>query len=158
MSMESQECDGRMITEKSAGAVVYRNVGDGARLYLLLQPAPGKPWGFPKGKLDPGETDAEAARREIAEEAGLTELTVDPDFRHVVHYFYHRGRVTVKKDVVYFLARVDTDEIHISWEHVAYRWVALEDAWDLVSFENTRDTLRKADDHLSGDGCHATRA
>lgn len=36
-------------------------------------------WLFPKGKLDEGETDEEAARREIEEETGLTDLELIDD-------------------------------------------------------------------------------
>jgi 8-oxo-dGTP pyrophosphatase MutT (NUDIX family) len=141
-----------MAVEKSAGAVVYRKTEDGKVMYLLLQPAPGKPWGFPKGKIDAGETERQAAVREISEEAGLPPVTLDPTFRHVVHYTYRRGRQMVKKDVVYFLARTDTAEIRISWEHVAFRWAALADALTLVAYDNARDTLRAADAFLHGTG------
>ena len=138
-----------MATEKSAGAVVYRVTEDGNLLYLFLQAAPGKPWGFPKGKVDEDETNEQAARREITEEAGLRHVDFDPDFQHVVHYVYRRGRSLVKKDVVYFLARADTAMVHISWEHVAYQWATLEDGLQLVIYENARETLRKAHEHLT---------
>lgn len=133
-----------MAVEKSAGAVVYRVTEDGNLLFLLLQPAPGKPWGFPKGKLDSGENEEQAARREIWEESGLAEVELDPGFLHVVHYVYRRGRVLIKKDVTYFLARVYTAEVKISWEHVQYRWATLEEARTLVIYENARATLDQA--------------
>ena len=117
-------------------------------LFLLLQPAPGKPWGFPKGKLDVGETEEQAARREIAEESGLTDITLDVDFQLIIHYTYRRGRSVIKKEVTYYIARTATAAVHISWEHVAYQWVTLENALDLVSYENARDALRKAYAHL----------
>jgi len=137
-----------MVKEQSAGAIVYRITEDGRVVYLLLQAAIGKPWGFPKGKLDEGETDEAAARREIAEEAGLEHVILDDDFRHVVHYNYRRGRVLVKKEVIYFLARINSLEVHLSWEHVAFLWVSLHEALDLVHYENARELLRKAHRHL----------
>jgi 8-oxo-dGTP pyrophosphatase MutT (NUDIX family) len=138
-----------MATEKSAGAVVYRLREDGQVLFLLLQPAPGKPWGFPKGKLDAGETEEEAARREIAEESGLTRISLDLDFRLVIRYNYRRGHTLIRKDVVYFIARALTDQIHISWEHVAYRWVTMQQALELVHYENAQDTLHRANEYLT---------
>ena len=140
-----------MAKERSAGAVVYRITEDGSLLYLLLQPAEGKPWGFPKGKLDAGESDEVAARREIGEEAGLLDLAFDRGFRHVVHYVYHRGRAMIKKDVVYFLARAHTAHIRISWEHVKFRWSTLEDAMQLLVYESAQETLRLADAYLKRD-------
>jgi len=137
-----------MAIEKSAGAVVYRITDAGELSYLLLQPAPGKPWGFPKGKIDAGESEQQAARREIAEEAGLSQVDLDPEFRRLVHYTYHRGRLLVKKDVVYFLARVTTSEIRISWEHVAFCWASYDEAMTQVVYENAHETLRDAHAYL----------
>ena len=137
-----------MIKEKSAGAVLYRVTEDGNIMYLLLQATTGKPWGFPKGKLDAGETEEEAARREITEEAGLQHFAFAPDFRLVVRYNYRHGRAPVKKEVVYFLARAESAEIYLSSEHVAYRWASVQDALELVHYENARELLRKAHRYL----------
>ena len=137
-----------MNTEKSAGAVIYRMTDDRNVLFLLLQAAPGKPWGFAKGKMDEGETEEMAARREIAEEADLPQVAFDPDFRHVVRYLYRRGRAMISKEVVYFLARTETEEVNISWEHVAYRWVTLAEGLTLIYYENARNTLLDAYKHL----------
>jgi 8-oxo-dGTP pyrophosphatase MutT (NUDIX family) len=124
--------------------VIYRLTEDGTVLFLLLQPAPGKPWGFPKGKLDRGETDEQAARREVREETGLCDLTFDPAFRHAIHYHFRRGHGVVRKEVSYYLARADADTVRISSEHVAYRWATYRDARELVVFDNARDTLHDA--------------
>jgi 8-oxo-dGTP pyrophosphatase MutT (NUDIX family) len=137
-----------MATERSAGAVIYRLTGMGEVRYLLLQAAHGKPWGFPKGKLDPGETDLVAARREIREEAGLKQVDVDPHFRTDVRYRFRRGHTLVRKDVVYFLARAHTSHVQISHEHVAFRWADLDAALDLVVFDNTREVLLAAAERL----------
>lgn len=55
---------------RSAGGVV---LGDSGTI-ALVQSATSGFWTLPKGHVDPGETDEEAARREIHEEAGLTDL------------------------------------------------------------------------------------
>ena len=58
----------------SAGGVVVRRAGD--RLLIALVGGEGARKGYilPKGGLEPGETLEEAARREIEEEAGLSQL------------------------------------------------------------------------------------
>jgi 8-oxo-dGTP pyrophosphatase MutT (NUDIX family) len=60
--------------ETSAGGVVVRCGTDGPRV-LLIHDRHGN-WGFPKGHVESGEDPADAARREIAEEAGLTGLVL----------------------------------------------------------------------------------
>ena len=127
---------------------MYRVTSDGTLLFLLLQAQTGKPWGFPKGKIDAGESEEEAARREVTEEAGLSALSFESGFRQVVRYTFRRGRLLVKKDVVYFLACAQTDEVHISWEHVAFRWAALREALDLVAYDNARELLQSANAFL----------
>ncbi len=55
---------------RSAGGIV---IGDGGTIALVQSRASGF-WALPKGHIDEGETDEEAARREIMEEAGLIDL------------------------------------------------------------------------------------
>ena len=44
--------------ERSCGAVVYRNIGGMIR-FLLIKNRRSAHWGFPKGHVEPGETDEE---------------------------------------------------------------------------------------------------
>jgi len=59
-----------MADVEAAGGVVCR-LTDDARLEVLLVHRPHrKDWTLPKGKLDPGETHKQAAKREVEEETG----------------------------------------------------------------------------------------
>ena len=53
-----------------AGGIV---IGDGGAI-AMVRSKNSQSWLFPKGHIEPGETDEEAAIREIAEETGLTKL------------------------------------------------------------------------------------
>jgi 8-oxo-dGTP diphosphatase len=55
----------------AAGGVVWRRAADGGMEVVLIHRARNDDWSIPKGKLDPGETDEEAARREVEEETTL---------------------------------------------------------------------------------------
>lgn len=57
-------------TVRAAGGVVWRHGGAGLEVLVAHRPHR-QDWSFPKGKLDPGEGDAAAALREVAEETGL---------------------------------------------------------------------------------------
>ena len=56
---------------RAGGGVVWRRgQGGGVEIVLVHRPAYDD-WSFPKGKLHPGETEAQAALREVEEETGL---------------------------------------------------------------------------------------
>jgi 8-oxo-dGTP pyrophosphatase MutT (NUDIX family) len=56
---------------RAAGGVVWRRGEAGAVEIVLIHRPACDDWSFPKGKLDQGETEAEAAVREVQEETGL---------------------------------------------------------------------------------------
>jgi 8-oxo-dGTP diphosphatase len=56
---------------RAGGGIVWRHgEGGGVEIVLVHRPVYDD-WSFPKGKLDPGETEAQAALREVQEETGL---------------------------------------------------------------------------------------
>jgi 8-oxo-dGTP diphosphatase len=52
----------------AAGGVVWRRTTDGDLEVIIVHRPRYDDWSLPKGKLDPGETDEEAALREVEEE------------------------------------------------------------------------------------------
>jgi 8-oxo-dGTP diphosphatase len=55
----------------AAGGVVWRRAADGSIEVVLVHRPRYDDWSWPKGKLDPGETDEQAALREVLEETSL---------------------------------------------------------------------------------------
>lgn len=124
--------------EKSAGAVVFHR---GERIeYLLIYATY---WEFPKGLVEPNESETEAAVREVREETGL-EVALVPGFRQEIDYLYRRGPQLVKKQVAYFLGEAREVQVQVSWEHEKAQWVTFEQALAELKFENARAMLRKA--------------
>lgn len=60
-----------MIPRASAGGIIVNPEGN-----VLLVHQHNNSWSFPKGGIEEGESALEAARREIVEEAGVTDLTL----------------------------------------------------------------------------------
>jgi bis(5'-nucleosidyl)-tetraphosphatase len=136
-----------MIEELSAGALIFYEK-DGERRYLALH-YPAGHWDFPKGGVERGETEEEAARREIMEETGLIVNSFIPNFRKKIEYHYRRADGLSHKQVIFFLARANTDRVKISYEHSNYEWLTFEQAMRRLSFENARNILREANAFLS---------
>lgn len=74
----------------AAGGVIRRTTSDGDIEILVVHRPRYDDWSLPKGKLEPGESFADAAVREVAEETGyVIELGVELP---PVTYRDHRGR------------------------------------------------------------------
>jgi 8-oxo-dGTP pyrophosphatase MutT (NUDIX family) len=72
---------------RAAGGLVWRDTIDGEQLLVIHRPRYDD-WSLPKGKLEPGETWPEAARREVAEETGYS-VTFE-EFAGVTTYYHGR--------------------------------------------------------------------
>jgi 8-oxo-dGTP pyrophosphatase MutT (NUDIX family) len=116
---------------RSAGAVVFRRCPGGIRLLLLRAYAS---WDFPKGLIEPGETDFACAQREVEEETGLTDLDYPFGDAHVETLPYSANKVAC-----YYLAETATDAITLPVsrelgrpEHDEWRWVTFDEAEELL--------------------------
>ncbi|MDB4947885.1 MAG: Diadenosine 55-P1,P4-tetraphosphate pyrophosphohydrolase [Gemmatimonadetes bacterium] len=145
----------RRKTQRAAGIVLFRTA-DGVRRYLLVRSAlTRRPiWEFPKGGVEAGESDPEAAERELREEAGLAlgEYEVVEGFREEERYVFTQGsgagRMLILKQVVYYLAEGRTERIEISHEAEEYRWVTFDEAQRLLRFPGKRHVLEQAEAFL----------
>ena len=140
--------------EFSAGGVLVRRLR--GRWWVAAIRPNGKPdgvWALPKGLIDPGETGAETAVREVAEETGLTgrlERKLGD-----VRYVYTRQGVRIFKVVSFFLLRWRSGRIGelpagMDAEVAEARWLPLDEAPRLLAYGGERDMAKRAIAELDG--------
>jgi 8-oxo-dGTP pyrophosphatase MutT (NUDIX family) len=137
--------------EKSAGGVVYYDAGGDGPIYLLMSNRKGY-WEFPKGHVDNGETEEEAAIREVREETGLNEVSIIPGFKTRIKYTYTKNDKRYPKEVVFFLMKANPKRVEVSEEHTGYVWLKYEEAMKKISYDNARKVLEKAHKFLMKGG------
>lgn len=130
--------------EKSCGAIIYRKFHGNTEL-LLIKNQNGGHWSFPKGHVEGDETEEETATREIMEETGIS-VILDTSFRHVITY---APKKETTKDVVYFLARAVTYDYTPQEEEIAQiKWVEINHATTLLSYDNDRQLVSQAKEQI----------
>lgn len=145
----------------SAGGIVVR-VRDG-RVQLVVgmrRRERGVTWTLPKGTPRPGETLAETAIREVGEETGLVVAIRRPIGS--IRYSFTVDDVRVAKTVHYFLMEPRGGHLaRHDQEFARVRWVDLEAAPGLLTFETERELVARVADLLrspEGSGAVGERA
>ncbi|WP_374727392.1 NUDIX hydrolase [Haloactinomyces albus] len=117
----------------AAGAVVWRPGPDGKPEVAVVHRPRYDDWSLPKGKLDPGETIAHAASREILEETGLT-CTLSRYLWQVTYPVPAPGEGQVRKLVDYFSAQVRHGSFLPNEEVDDLCWMTTEQARQQLSY------------------------
>ena len=137
--------DGReypSVPRVGVGAIVL----DGGRVLLVRrgQPPLAGRWSLPGGMLELGETTAEAARREVAEECGLQirvgELAgiLDRVVRDA------EGRVRYHLVLVDYVATVESGELCAASDADEAQWVEVDEVERLETTDGLLDMIRRA--------------
>jgi 8-oxo-(d)GTP phosphatase len=126
----------------AAGAVCWREEKKDLQVALIHR-GRYQDWTFPKGKVDKGETLAEAAVREVREETGLkiklgvpletTSYPLDKSKNKIVHYW--AARVTDKA--------LSSSKFKPNEEVSEVVWVSARDAFAKLSYQHDRELLQE---------------
>ena len=116
---------------------------------LLLQYPQGH-WSFPKGHVEPDETDHHiTATRELSEETGIVDINIDDNWATRTQYTFRRRGRMVPKQVYWYIAETNELDVTLSHEHTNYLWLDFDEAETQLTFEQEKDILRSARDHLT---------
>ncbi len=133
--------------EHSAGGVVVRPREQGGWEVLLIATHEGGRWSLPKGHVEEGESEVEAAVREVEEETGVRAESIAP--LETLDYWYRwkgpEGSMLVHKRVTYFLMRYLSGDVQKhGWEVDDARWFPFEEAVEKLTYKDERRLLAKA--------------
>lgn len=131
-----------MNTENSAGGIIICKDGNTWKI-LLMKDRKGE-WTFPKGRGE-GQEDAQTtALREVAEEVGITGLTVICELTPVTYWYFREQ--SVKKTVQYFLCRANVMQIPVVQTEEGIteaKWVSFDEALSMIGYPETNLPLLK---------------
>jgi 8-oxo-dGTP pyrophosphatase MutT (NUDIX family) len=120
----------------AGGGILWRRSGGGVVEIVLVHRPAYDDWSFPKGKLHPGETQAQAALREVQEETGLV-CRLGPEIGTTSYRDPKRRPKTVR----YWEMTPTAGTLGPANEIDDARWVPLSEARLLLTYAHDRRLL-----------------
>jgi len=137
--------------EFSAGGVIVRDGREVAVVVPIRRAADGSQvLALPKGHPDGDESAADAAAREVREEAGVVGDLVEK--LGDVRYWYQRSGRRVLKVVSFFLFEYRSGDVADHDEEIEEaRWMPIEEAASALSYRGEREMVARALSRLGPD-------
>ncbi|MDG5816846.1 NUDIX domain-containing protein [Chitinispirillales bacterium ANBcel5] len=122
---------------KQAGAITYKVENEQIKVLLVRAKKNPHHWLFPKGHIEKGETEKQAAHRELLEEAGIR--------GGMIGYVGERKFKKNEKpySVSYFLFCFE-EKVTNGEEGRTPTWYSIDDALNTISFSEMKDLIHKA--------------
>lgn len=126
-----------VVREPTSGGIVFKFTKDKKDIeVLLIQDSKGR-WTIPKGHIEPGETAKMTARREVAEETGLKNVSVLA-WLGKIHFKYRRlDKLVLMTTQVYLIQALDDHEMPIGEKWMkGIKWFPFAEALDAIEYED----------------------
>ena len=127
------------LVRRSCGIIPYRRTDEGIQYLVLLQT--NGFWSFPKGHMEPFESETDTALRELKEETGLS-AHLHSNLREMICYPMSGGKT---KQVVLYPGETAGDITLQRTEAVTCRWVTAQEVKTLLhpDFAPVMDRIQK---------------
>jgi 8-oxo-dGTP pyrophosphatase MutT (NUDIX family) len=130
----------------SAGGVAFRRNNSKIEIAIVAV-NPSRRWQLPKGLIDANESEEQAALREVREEAGI-ECAILEKIETVEYWYFATAkgeRVRYHKFVHFFLLEYLSGDVENHDHEIAEaRWVAIDEAAEMLAFKSEKDVAKKA--------------
>jgi len=114
-------------------------------LVLRRPPEKGGIWAPVTGNVEPGESDEQAAHRELQEETGLASAAALRATGFVNRFEQERkGEPVTFEESVWAAVVRPGKQVRLSREHVESRWVSAAQAVEMVAFDGCKEAVRRA--------------
>lgn len=126
-----------IVREPTAGGIVFRFTDDKKDMeILLIQDSKGR-WTIPKGHIEPGETAKMTARREIAEETGLKNVSILTWLGKIQFKYRRLDKLVLMTTQIYLVQALDQNETPVGEKWMKeIRWFKFADALNAVEYED----------------------
>jgi 8-oxo-dGTP diphosphatase len=138
----------------SAGGVAFRKRGKMVEI-VIVSVGEHNRWQLPKGLVDKDETSAEAALREVREEAGIETYMID--LIDKVEYWYYSKRkgkrIRFHKFVYFYLLRYRSGNTEDHDDEVKEaRWVNIDTSQHMLTFKSEKEMVARAKEMIKSIG------
>ena len=127
----------RKLGEQSIGAVIAYSQPHSFHKQFVLLKSPRGDWNFVKGHKERQETDYDTLKREISEETGITSIRI-LNYLGKIKYKIMKEGFPVQKEVKFYYAVTNDNQVVLSDEHIDYVWAYYEQARKLLTFHQSK--------------------
>ncbi|MDO8510448.1 MAG: NUDIX domain-containing protein [bacterium] len=141
----------RKVKDKSYGVIpVLQNRNGDEYKFLVVQSLATDEWVYPKGHKENGESELDAAKRELSEETGLS-CDILPTLRYEDTYEFDKDGISYEKTVTYYVGLVIFHDVTIQKNEIKdYKWVTYDQALGLLSFDRSKEILMQVKRDIAG--------
>jgi len=134
--------------KRSAGGLLVSSLDNPSVLLMYRLHGESEAWKTPKGGIEKGESKRKAAKREVAEESGLSNVKIVAPIGAMQYFKFENDRLREKTVFLYLMLHRDgeTDIRPREGEHfVSSEWLSFEDAIGRVTQRQARPLIAKAE-------------
>lgn len=128
----------------AAGGILFRKEPHAVQILLIHRNGV---WDLPKGKLEPGESIAECAAREVREEVGLKKNPVIEANLGTTEHSYEQNGTHYDKVTYWFVMRLTEDQLSYTPQEEEgidkVEWISVEKAGEIVEYLNLKHLIAR---------------